>query len=90
MAYWDVAQLQADPDFRDRVTACYATEHTESSEAFSWTQVHIWQMAGAPGFGDAYAAAILNEVPNPGRDPSVIPDVDILAALQAIHDEPPP
>jgi hypothetical protein len=82
MSYWDVANLSDDPDFRARCTASLAQEGHDSPEqqAYAWR----WQYAGQPGFGAAYATAILNEVPNPGRDPAVISDGQILSATQAL------
>ena len=87
MAYWDVSQLAADSDFLLRVSACYSTETAGDAGAdypTGWASEHIWAIAGAPGFGDAYASAVAGDVPNPGRDPAVISDEEILAAVQAV------
>jgi hypothetical protein len=84
MAYYDVALLTADVDFTSRVTACYASEPSAGSTFPSqWVQEHIWSIAASPGFGDAYAYALATNLPNPGRDPAVISDNQILAAVQA-------
>jgi hypothetical protein len=87
MTYWDTAQLSDDPDFRQRCTAALATEQhpTPEQQAYAWR----WQYAGQPGFGDAYAYAVETGVPNPGRDPSVITDEQILSATQALMAPPP-
>lgn len=87
MTYWDVSQLSDDPDFRARCTAALATEQHPAPEqqAYAWR----WQYAGQPGFGDAYAYAILTGIPNPGRDPSVITDAQIHSATQALMAPPP-
>ena len=93
MAYYDVAQLAQDPDFNVRIAACYATETAGDPAAVyptQWAAEHQWQIAGAPGFGDAYASAVAGDVPNPGRDPSVIGDDQILAAVQAVGTDPGP
>jgi hypothetical protein len=87
MAYYDVSQLAVDPDFSLRVAACYSTETAGTADAeypTTWAADHLWTIAGAPGFGDAYASAVAGGVPNPGRDPAVISDAQILAAVQAI------
>lgn len=85
MAYYDVAQLSSDGDFISRVTAAYATDHPEiADQAPVWADAHRWNMAGQPGFGDAYASAVAGGVPNPGRDPSVISDAQILSAVQSV------
>jgi hypothetical protein len=82
MTYWDVANLSDDADFRSRCTAALATEGDPDPEqmAYAWR----WQYAGQPGFGDAYAYAILTGVPNPGRDEAVISDAQIHSATQAL------
>ncbi len=84
MAFYDVAQLQYDTDFRNRVTACYVTESPTDAAPMEWTVAHIWQIASAPGFGDKYAYAVLTGIENPGRQESVISDNEILAAVQAV------
>ena len=87
MAYYDVSLLASDQDFASRSMACYATETLQSPDAVdpaSWWSQHAWHMAAVPGFGDAYASALANEVENPGRDPGVITDPQILSAVQAL------
>jgi hypothetical protein len=84
MAYYDVATLTQDAQFQMRVTACYSTEPGTTDDPATWAALHAWDIAGAPGFGDAYASAIAGGVPEPGRDPAVISDAQILSAVQAI------
>ncbi len=86
MTYYDVFNLSDDPDFRQRCTAALATEGHPAPEqqAYAWR----WQYAGQPGFGDAYAYAVLTGVPNPGRDEAVITDGQVLSATQALLDPP--
>jgi len=89
MAFYDIAVLSQDPDFLYRCTACYATQ-SEHINPNAWVSEHTWDLAGAPGFGDAYASAIAGGVENPGRDQAVISDEQILAAVQAeIAGQPP-
>jgi len=92
MAYFDVATLSRDTDFLSRIAACYATEtplgDPEAIPPDQWSTEHGWDVAAAPGFGDAYASAIASGVENPGRDPAVISDAQILAAVQAIMAQP--
>lgn len=84
MAYFDIALLTQDPDFNQRVAACYAVETLADMDAENpgWTNVHIWKLASTPGFGDAYASALASEVVNPGRDQAVISDSMILSSVQ--------
>lgn len=82
MTYYDQSQLAYDSDFNLRVTASVSNE-ARSVDPVHWSDTHRWQMAAAPGFADAYASAIAGNVPNPGRDGSVISDAQILAEVQA-------
>jgi hypothetical protein len=98
MAYADVAALADDPDFNRRYQACYAIETLNAPSAAipsTWAAEHYWDMAAQPGFGDAYAYAILTHptdpeapgyVPDyrPGNDPGVITDAQILGAVQSL------
>lgn len=91
MAYADVAALAADAHFAQRTMACYATETLGDGEAINppgWQAEHTWDMAAQPGFGDAYASAVAGSVPDPGNDPSVISDTQILGAVQSLLPAP--
>lgn len=95
MTYYDVALLQQDQDFRNRVAAAYSTEQVADGvvpvgnyDPWAWASNYSWAMASAPGFGDAYAYAIANGNEAPGKDPAVITDSQILAAVQAITKPP--
>lgn len=83
MSLWNQSQLAHDADFTARVTACVSNEDPAVNPP-GWAEEHRWRMAAAPGFADAYSYAVETGVPNPGRDESVIPDADILAAVQAV------
>jgi hypothetical protein len=82
MAFYDVALLHSDADFLVRVAACYAVEPDTHEDPDSWAVQHAWDLASAPGFGDAYASALAGSVDKPGADQSVISDNQILAAVQ--------
>lgn len=85
MAYFDVSLLASDLDFRSRVAACHATETPgDSADSYQWAADHGLDIAAQPGFGEAYASALAAEVPNPGSDPSVISDAQILSAVQPL------
>lgn len=82
MAYFDIWTLANDNDFRARVSSCFVDE-TDMGNPNPWVADNILAIASAPGFGDAYASAVLNGVAFPGRDQSVISDLQILSAVQA-------
>lgn len=85
MAFSDIALLSGDGDFINRTRACVTTEG--ESDPVGWSMANQWQMAAAPGFGDAYASAIVNGINRPGNDPSVISDAMILSAVQALRSD---
>lgn len=82
MAFHDVALLHGDADFLLRASACYAVEPDTDSDPDAWASAHAWDLASAPGFGDAYASALAGGLTHPGADQSVISDNQILAAVQ--------
>lgn len=85
MAYWDQSLLSTDQDFMARIASCAAVEvPLNGAQPMAWASDNQWTIAAAPGFADKYAYAIATAVPNPGREPSVISDADILSAVQAL------
>jgi hypothetical protein len=84
MAYYDQAQLSRDGDFNLRIAAAAQLEvDLGDQHAQDWAVAHQWELAASPGFADAYASALAANNPQPGRDPSVISDAQILSAIQA-------
>lgn len=84
MGYYEQSLLSQDADFYNRVAACAAVElELGDVQPTVWAGDHLWELAAAPGFADAYSSAIAANVPNPGRDPAVISDAQILSAVQA-------
>jgi hypothetical protein len=86
MAYYDVSLLSADNDFLSRCTACVTVEGVEDPKA--WVLDHQWQLASTPTFGEKYGYAVATGIVNPGRDPSVISDPEILSAVQFLNPAP--
>ena len=84
MSYSAQAQLSADGDFTNRVAACAAVEVDTPDQPTAWARDNIWRIAASPGFADKYEYALNTDVENPGADPAVITDGDILAAVQAM------
>jgi hypothetical protein len=83
MSYSSQAALSGDGDFINRVSAAAAVEVPQPTHPVTWARDHIWRIAAAPGFADAYESAIVAEVERPGNDPAVISDAQILSAVQA-------
>jgi len=86
MAYWDIAQMSFDSDLLQRVMACAAQELSPDVDVSVWTSENILRVCAAPGWDQAWASAQAGGVPNPGRDPAVITDGQILASVQAVRD----
>jgi hypothetical protein len=87
--YTDVAALATDGNFRNRIAACASTEQVVGADLgglhpTAWADTYQWQIASSPGFGDAYASAVAGGVENPGADPAVVTDEQVLAAVQAV------
>ena len=77
MSFNSVAALAVDPDFRERIAACYSLEQEPSNSGIhprTWADLYQFNIAGAPGFGDAYASAVAGGVERPGYDEAVITD----------------
>lgn len=83
MSFFDQATLSTDGDFRQRIAACAATQDIGDTQPTAWADANQWWLAAAPGFAAAYASALAGGVERPGRDPAVITDEQILAAVQA-------
>lgn len=82
MSYAGQGDLAQDQDFRDRLAACAATQGIQ--QAAKWAVDNSWLLSASPGFADAYSYALeVGTEKNPGRSQAVIPDLDILAAVQA-------
>jgi hypothetical protein len=84
MSYSAQAILSGDGDFWNRVAACSAVEVPMTHSPTVWATEHIWRIAAAPGFADAYEYALANNVERPGNDPAVITDAQILATVQQL------
>lgn len=84
MSYSSQAQLSNDTMFRDRIASCAAVEAPKTHQPKQWADDHIWWIAASPGFADAYEYALNTGVPNPGNDPAVITDAQILSSVQYI------
>lgn len=82
--YFDQASLSQDGDFLLRIAAAAQNEvDLGTQQPTAWAALHQWAIAAAPGFADAYSSAVAGGVEFPGRDPAVITDEQLLAAVVA-------
>jgi hypothetical protein len=87
MSYYAQHQMAYDGALVGRVTAAVAGEHqagntTQDPEQWTSQNRHFW--AASPGWADAWDSAVAAENPDPGADPAVITDAQILSAVQAL------
>jgi hypothetical protein len=92
MSYATQSQLAQDQDFINRCNSC-ASQEIDSDpniNPLAWVQQNVWALAAAPGFDAAYASALAAGLARPGWDESVITDLMILSAVQALLAVNPP
>ena len=89
MALSTIDDLAQDSDFRRRVQIAALQQGIPYPD--TWAMSNVYQVASAPGFEEAYAAAQADpyQVRN-GENPAVISDGQILAAVYAIAHPPTP
>lgn len=81
--YFGVWQAAESDSLRCRVAACASKEQIPEPDA--WAFAHRWQYAAAPGWGAAFESALAADNPDPGADPAVVTDGQILAQVQALN-----
>ena len=81
--YLSISAIANDAFMQERVRACYA-QQTQDSDPVKWSWDNRYDWAAAPGWGAAWESALAGNVPEPGKDPSVITDEQILAQVQAM------
>lgn len=80
MSYQSIAQMQKDPQLKERIAACCAQEGEASPEQ-SANEI-MWQCVSHADWAAAYESAVINFNRNPGGDGRVITDQMILSAVQ--------
>jgi hypothetical protein len=78
--YLTVSTIAADQNMRNRVAACAAEQGNTTPESWAYTNSYVW--ASAPGWAAKWESAVAAGNPNPGSDPAVITDGDILSVVQ--------
>ena len=75
-----------DPYMRLRVASCAAQEGVTAVgiDPDEWTRQWRRVWASSPNWDSKWESAILNDVEEPGKNPGVISDGDILATVQAM------
>jgi hypothetical protein len=86
MAYADIADMTRSGSLAGRMAAAAAAEDVllEPADPESWVAENRWQLCAAPGWDDAWASAQASGNADPGLDPAVITDGQILSQVQAV------
>lgn len=89
MSYTTIHQCANDEAFQARLMAAAAQEGHDNPE-YAMSVLLRWPVSSAQDIEDAYEFAVNSDNPNPGGDPTVITDQQILSAVQPILNPPPP
>lgn len=82
-AYLDIANIADNGSMLRRVAAC-AAQQSAPGDPTAWAWDNRLHWAAAPGWGAAWASALAGNIEDPGADPAVITDPQILAQVQAM------
>lgn len=83
MSYTTIHQCANDVAFCSRLMACAAQEGSENPE-YDVSAKLRWPVSAKTDIEAAYEYAVNAENPNPGGDPTVITDQQILSAVQSL------
>ena len=78
--YLTIATVANDATMNQRVAACVGQQ--AGPDPLWWADQNRYRWAAAPGWAAKWDSAVASDVPNPGADPAVITDADILAVVQ--------
>ena len=78
--YWGIYQVSESASLASRMTACAAQQGVADPQPWVWQ--NRWVYAVAPTWAEKYEYALASDNPDPGADPAVITDADILAQVQ--------
>lgn len=81
-SYLTISVISQDVNMHNRVAACAATQGL--SEPAGWAGQNAWAWAAAPTWAEKWDYALAGGVTEPGADPAVITDGDILAQVQSM------
>ena len=81
--YLAISAIANDAHMQERVRACYA-QQTEGSDPVNWAWTNRYDWASAPGWGEAWDSALASGVEEPGKDPAVISDDQVLSQVQSM------
>lgn len=95
-AYLAISQIANDPPMNNRVMACAAQQQNlgASIDSSTWTWENRFLWAASPSWGEKWDYALASHAADqsyqPGADPAVITDADILSTVQELVPSPSP
>ena len=87
-SYLTISVVAVDQNMLNRVTACAAQQGVHNSP-HSWAAQNQYAWASSPTWAEKWDYAVANGVEEPGADPAVITDIDILTTVQGLLNAPP-
>jgi hypothetical protein len=95
-AYLTIAEIASDQNMTERVTACAAQQSFRGAPidyAPHWAAEQRYAWASSPTWGEKWDSAKVSHEGDPdyepGADPAVITDADILSTVQVLAPIPP-
>lgn len=84
--YLTQATIAANQSMQARLASCAAQENATDAGVDPYAWAYEWRLvwAAAPGWADAWESAEANGNPDPGADPAVITDAQILTQVQTM------
>lgn len=86
-SYLTISVIASDSNMTNRITACAAQQGITNSPQM-WAVQNAYGWASAPGWAEKWDYAVAGSVEEPGADPAVITDGDILAQVQSMLNAP--
>lgn len=89
MTYLDIANMTDSGSLIRRLSAAAAEQKEAGAtldppDPMTWAGTFRWELCAAPGWADAWASAEAGGNLDPGADPAVITDAQILSQVQAV------
>jgi hypothetical protein len=90
VSYSDVVEMQASQSLMKRAMASVAEEVTSGNSTGDavfiqvWVQDRSWDIASTPGWDAKWASGVAAGIADPGDNPAVIADADILPRIQQL------
>lgn len=82
-AYLTINTIAGDATMMGRLAAC-AAQQSAPGDPYQWAYTHRYTWAASPGWAAAWDSAVAGGIEDPGSDPAVITDPQILTQVQTM------